>query len=73
MKRIAVSSEQSANADCPSMVVTLLGIVMLVRLLQPSNASSPMVVTLLGRVMLVRLTQLLKAWCKMLVTLLGRA
>jgi hypothetical protein len=39
------------------MLVTLLGIVMLVRLVQLLNASSPMLVTLLGIVMLVRLVQ----------------
>ena len=39
------------------MLVTLLGIVTLVRLVQPSNASSPMLVTLLGIVTLVRLVQ----------------
>jgi hypothetical protein len=38
------------------MLITLLGIVMLVRLLQPLNAASPMLVTLLGIVMLVRLS-----------------
>ena len=39
------------------MLVTLLGIVTLVRLVQPSNAASPMLVTLLGIVTLVRLVQ----------------
>ena len=39
------------------MLVTLLGVVMLVRLLQPKNAESPMLVTLLGIVMFVRLLQ----------------
>ncbi len=39
------------------MLVTLLGIVTLVRLLQPENAESPMLVTLLGIVTLVRLLQ----------------
>ena len=39
------------------MLVTLLGIVMLVRLVQPQKASSPMIVTLFGIVMLVRLVQ----------------
>ena len=39
------------------MLVTLLGIVTLVRLVQPANASSPMLVTLLGIVTLVRLVQ----------------
>ena len=39
------------------MLVTLLGIVTLVRLVQPENASFPMLVTLLGIVTLVRLVQ----------------
>ena len=39
------------------MLVTLLGIVTLVRLVQPANAQSPMLVTLLGIVTLVRLVQ----------------
>ena len=50
------------------MLVTPLGIMMLVRLLQPENAPSPMLVTLSGMVMLVRLVQLLKAPFPMLVT-----
>ena len=40
------------------MLVTLLGISMLVRLLQPENAESPMLITLLGISMLARLLQL---------------
>ena len=43
------------------MLVTLLGIVTLVRLEQSANASSPMLVTLLGIVTLVRLVQLSNA------------
>ena len=39
------------------MLVTLSGIVMLVRLLHQENASSPMLVTLFGIVMLVRPAQ----------------
>ena len=39
------------------MLVTLLGIVMLVKLLQLENAPSPMLVTLSGIVMLVNLLQ----------------
>ena len=39
------------------MLVTLLGIVTLVRLAQPENAASPMLVTLLGIVTLVRLVR----------------
>ena len=39
------------------MLVTLLGIVMLVRLMQPLNALSPMLVTRFGIVTLVRLLQ----------------
>ena len=45
--------------------------VMLVRLLQPSNAPSPMLVTLLPIVMLVRLLQIANAPYPTLVTLLG--
>ena len=43
------------------MLVTLFGISMLVRLLQPSNALHSMLVTLLGISMLVRLLQYLNA------------
>ena len=43
------------------MEVTLLGIVTLVRLVQPMKAPSTMEVTLLGIVTLVRLLQLRKA------------
>ena len=43
------------------MLVTLSGIVMLVRLLQPEKASYTMLVTLSGIVMLVRLLQSKKA------------
>ena len=39
------------------MLVTLFGIVILVRLLQPEKAQSPMLVTLSGIVILVRLLQ----------------
>ena len=39
------------------MLVTLLGIVMLVKLLQSENAKFPMLVTLSGIVMLVNLLQ----------------
>ena len=39
------------------MLVTLSGMVMLVRPVQLENALSPMLVTLLGMVMLVRLLQ----------------
>ena len=39
------------------MLVTLFGIVMLVKLLQSLNAHSPMLVTLSGIVMLVNLLQ----------------
>ena len=53
------------------MLVTLSGIVTLVRLVQPENASSPMLVTLLGIVTLVRLVQPENASSPMLVTLLG--
>lgn len=43
------------------MPVTLLGIVTLVKLLQPSKALSPMLVTLSGIVTLLKLLQFLKA------------
>ena len=42
------------------MLVTLSGIVTLVRLVQQWNAASPMLVTLLGIVTLVRLVQLVE-------------
>ena len=48
--------------------VTLFGIVMLVKLLQSSNAESPMLVTLSGIVMLVKLSQYSNALLPMLVT-----
>ena len=43
------------------MLVTPLGISILVKLLQPSNAQEPMLVTLLGISMLVKLLQPLNA------------
>ena len=61
---------QPANAP-PPMLVTLLGIVMLVRLSQPLNAQYPMLVTLSGIVMLFRLLQSANAQFPMLVTLSG--
>ena len=39
------------------MLVTLSGIVILVKLLQPENATTPMLATLSGMVILVRLSQ----------------
>jgi hypothetical protein len=39
------------------MLVTLSGMMTLVRPVQPSNAPDPMLITLLGMVMLVRLLQ----------------
>src|ERR1019366_10570494 len=53
------------------MLVTLLGIMTSVRLVQSSNASSPMFFTLLGIVTLVKPAQPMKAAVPMLVTLLG--
>ena len=50
------------------MLVTLSGIVMLVRLVQFKKAEFPMLVTLSGIVMLVTLLQTQKAWGPMLVT-----
>ena len=51
------------------MLVTLLGMLMLVRLLQPENAAYPMLVTLSGMVMLVRLLQPSNAKSPMVSTL----
>ena len=45
---------QPSNAQSP-MLVTLLGIVTLVKFVQPSNAKSPILVTLLGIVILAKL------------------
>ena len=53
------------------MLVTLLGIVTEVNLLQLEKAEFPMLVTLLGIVIEVKLLQPEKAYCPMLVTLLG--
>ena len=50
------------------MLVTLSGIVMLLRLAHPQKAAAPMLVTLSGIVMLVRLVHLRKALNSMLVT-----
>ena len=50
------------------MLVTLPGIVMSVKLLQPKNAESPMLVTLFGMLMLVMLLHSLNADFPMLVT-----
>jgi hypothetical protein len=47
---------QSLNAQS-SILVTVSGMVMLVRLMQPENAHCPMLVTLSGIVTLVRLVQ----------------
>ena len=51
------------------MLDILLGIEILVKLLQPLNASDPMLETLLGIEMLVKLLQPLNARSPMLVTL----
>jgi hypothetical protein len=61
---------QPENAP-PPMLVTLSGIVMLVRPLQPLNAKCPMLVTLSGIVTLVSPSQPLNAESPMLVTLPG--
>jgi hypothetical protein len=53
------------------MLVTLYGMVKLVRAVQPLKAPSPMLLTLFGMVTLARLVQLLKAPSPMLVTLSG--
>ena len=50
------------------MLVTLSGIVTLVRDVQSSKAKTPMLITLSGIVTLVRDVQLEKACCPMLVT-----
>lgn len=52
------------------MVVTLSGIVILVRPVQSKNALVSIMITLFGIVMLIRLWQPAKAPCPMLVTLL---
>ena len=57
------------NALTP-MLVTLLGMIMLVRLLQKANVCSPMLVTLLPMLTLVRLVQLENELSPVLVTLL---
>jgi len=51
--------------------VTLFGIVMLVKLLQPPNAQSPMLVIPLPKVILVNPVQPENAFLSMLVTLFG--
>ena len=53
------------------MLVTELGMVMLVRPEQPSNARTPMLVTDFGMVTLVRPVQPENAFAPMLVTELG--
>ena len=53
------------------MLVTLSGMVMLVKEVQYSNAESPMLVTLSGMVMLVKASQERNALSPMLVTLSG--
>ena len=58
------------NAKSP-ILVTLLGMLILVRLLHWENAASSMLVTLLGIVMLARLEHPKKARRPMFVTLLG--
>ena len=58
------------NAPSP-MLVTLLGIVMLAKLLQPENAELPMLVTLFGMTMLVKLLQPENISHSILVTLFG--
>ena len=59
---------QPENAQSP-IVVTLSGIVTLVRLSQPLNAEFPIVVTLSGIVTLARLSQRLNAYSPIVVTL----
>ena len=53
------------------MLVTLLGMVMLVKPVQLKNANSSMLVTLFGMVMLVKPVQLKNAESPMLVTSFG--
>ena len=52
------------------MLVTL-GIVILVKLVQPWNAKEPMLLTLFGIDILVKLVQYKNAYAPMLVTLFG--
>jgi hypothetical protein len=54
-----------------SMLVTLFGIVIFSRLLQPLNAETPILVTLLGIAILSRLVQPLNAEAPILITLFG--
>ena len=54
-----------------AMLVTLLGMVILIKPVQPEKARLPMLVTPFGISMLVRLKQLKKAPSPMLVTLFG--
>ena len=61
---------QSPNAPSP-MLVTLSGIVMLLRLLQSKNAQAPILVMLSGIIILLSLLQPLNAPSPMLVTLSG--
>ena len=66
----------STNVSSTPVIVNVaeswsLGIVTLVRPVQPENAEFPMLVTLLGIVTLVRPVQPLNAETPMLVTLLG--
>ena len=63
---IALRLRHPSNAQ--PMLVTLSGIVTLVRLVQPMNAASPMLVTLLGIVTLARLVHDKNAKAPMLVT-----
>ena len=62
--------KQLRNASAP-MLVTLSGIVIDVRLVQPQNAPAPILVTLSGIVIALRLLQLENAASPILVTLLG--
>ena len=65
-----VKLEQNLKALLPN-EVTLLGIVILLRLLHPLNASDPIDVTPLGIVMLDNIEQLLKALSPIVLTLSG--
>jgi membrane-associated HD superfamily phosphohydrolase len=65
-----IHSSEYKNA-LSQMLVTLLGMVTEVKLLQLLNALSPMLVTLLGMVTEVKFQQLSNAHAPMLVTLLG--
>ena len=71
LKNIVPMLAQPENAEYP-ILVTLSGILMLVKPVQLQNASSPILVTPFGMLMFVRLLQLRNACIPMLVMFSGR-